>query len=124
MGIAMSSLDAPIAKNNNAMTVLAEDPVEKADQQMTACIRCGRCAQVCPIHLVPQAMAFAAEQNDIDKFQKLYGMDCFQCGSCTFICPAKRPLMQLFKNARAAVIAKQKAEAAAKAAAAAKEGGK
>ena len=120
MGIAMSSLDVPIAKNNNAITVLAEDPVEQADQQMTACIRCGRCAMACPIHLVPQAMAFAAEKNDIEAFEKLYGMDCFQCGSCTYICPAKRPLMQLFKNARAAVIAKQKAEAAA----AAKEGGK
>ena len=124
MGIAMSSLDVPIAKNNNALTLLAEDEVEKADKQMTACIRCGRCAQVCPIHLVPQAMAFAAEKNDIEQFKKLYGMDCFQCGSCTYICPAKRPLMQLFKNARAAVIAAQKAEAAAKAAAAAKEGGK
>ena len=69
-------------------------------------------------------MAVACENHDLDQFQKLYGMDCFQCGSCTFICPAKRPLMQLFKDAKAAVVAKQRAEAAAKAAAAAKEGGK
>ena len=124
MGMAMSTLSAPIAKNNNAMTVLAEDPVEQAQKQMTACIRCGRCARVCPIHLVPQAMAFAAERGDLDHFQKLYGMDCFQCGSCTYVCPAKRPLMQLFKNTRAQIIARQKAEAAAKAAAAAKEGSK
>ena len=124
MGMAISSLSVPIAKNNNALTLLAEDPVELADRQMTACIRCGRCSQVCPIHLVPQAMATAAEKHDLDQFQKLYGMDCFQCGSCTYVCPAKRPLMQLFKETRAAVIAKQRAEAAAKAAAAAKEGGK
>ncbi|MBO7710227.1 MAG: electron transport complex subunit RsxC [Lachnospiraceae bacterium] len=124
MGLALSSLDVPIAKNNNALTVLAEDPVEAAEQKMTACIRCGRCSRVCPIRLIPQQMAVACENHDLDQFQKLYGMDCFQCGSCTFICPAKRPLMQLFKDAKAAVTAKQRAEAAARAAAAAKEGGK
>ena len=33
MGIAMSTLDVPIAKNNNALTVLAEDEVELAENQ-------------------------------------------------------------------------------------------
>ena len=108
MGIAMSSLDVPMAKNNNALTLLAEDPVELAEKQMTACIRCGRCALACPIHLVPQMLADAAEKNDLAEFEKLYGMDCFQCGSCTFACPAKRPLMQLFKTARAAVMASKR----------------
>ena len=33
MGIAMSTLDAPVAKNNNALTVLASDEVELAERQ-------------------------------------------------------------------------------------------
>ena len=124
MGLALSDLTVPVAKNNNALTILAEDPVEKAQEVMTACIRCGRCSRACPIRLIPQQMAVACEKHDLDQFEKLYGMDCFQCGTCTYVCPAKRPLMQLFKEAKAAVIARQRAATAAAQAAAAKEGGK
>ncbi len=106
MGIALSSLDVPVCKNNNALTVFAEDEVENAQLQMTACIRCGRCTRACPIHLTPQMMADAAERGDYEQFEKrLYGLDCFACGSCTYVCPAKRPLMQLFKQTKAAILA-------------------
>lgn len=106
MGIALSSLDVPVCKNNNALTVFAEDEVEKAQLQMTACIRCGRCTRACPIHLTPQMMADAAERGDYEQFEKrLYGLDCFACGSCTYVCPAKRPLMQLFKQTKTAILA-------------------
>ena len=106
MGIALSSLDVPVCKNNNALTVFAEDEVEKAQLQMTACIGCGRCTRACPIHLTPQMMADAAERGDYEQFEKrLYGLDCFACGSCTYVCPAKRPLMQLFKQTKAAILA-------------------
>jgi electron transport complex protein RnfC len=106
MGIAMSSLDVPVCKNNNAMTVMAEDEVELALKQETACIRCGRCTRACPIHLIPQMMADAAERKDYDQYEKrLYGLDCIACGSCTYACPAKRPLMQLFKQAKADIMA-------------------
>ncbi len=106
MGIAMSSLDVPVCKANNALTVLSRDEVEEADAQMTACIRCGRCAQACPIRLVPQMMADAAERGDFEQYEKrLYGLDCISCGSCTYVCPARRPLMQIFKQTRAGIMA-------------------
>ncbi len=106
MGIAMSSLDVPTCKANNALTILAEDEVETADEQMTACIRCGRCTRACPIHLIPQMMAEAAERKDYEQYEKrLYGLDCIACGCCTYVCPAKRPLMQLFKQTKADIMA-------------------
>ena len=106
MGFAMPWLSAAGNKNNNALTVLKKDPVAEAEKQQTACLRCGRCGQVCPIGLVPQMMAAAAEKKDYARYEKkLYGLECIACGSCTFTCPAKRPLMQLFKQTKAEIMA-------------------
>ena len=112
MGIAMGSLDVPIQKMNNGLTLLAEDPVEEAEKQITACLHCGRCTTVCPLGLMPQLMADAIIDHDDKRFEKkLYGLECMQCGSCTYICPAKRPLMQMFKQAKAEILARKRAEA-------------
>lgn len=106
MGIALASLDVPVCKNNNALTVLCTDPVAEAEKVQTACLHCGRCNQVCPLGLTPQMMAAAAEKKNYERYEKkLYGLECIACGSCTYICPAKRPLMQLFKQAKAEIMA-------------------
>ena len=105
MGISMASLEVPLQKANNALTVLSEDEVEIAQEEMTACLRCGRCNRVCPLGLTPQMMGVAAEKKDYERYEKkLYGLDCIACGSCTFVCPARRPLMQLFKTAKAEIM--------------------
>ena len=115
MGIALGSLDVPIQKQNNGLTLLAEDANELAEAQQTACLRCGRCATVCPVGLLPQPMAEAATFGNYERFEKkLYGLECIQCGSCTFICPAKRPLMQIFKQAKSEILARKRAEAGGK----------
>ena len=115
MGIAMASLDVPIQKQNNGLTLLAEDPDELAERQMTACLRCGRCTTVCPMGLLPQLMAEAAAHNNLARYEgKLCGLECIQCGSCTYICPAKRPLMQIFKQTKAEIMALKRAQAGGK----------
>ena len=115
MGIAMSSLDVPIQKQNNGLTLLAEDPNVLAEAQMTSCLRCGRCTTVCPVGLLPQLMADAAIDGNYDRYENiLHGLECIQCGSCTFICPAKRPLMQILKQAKSEITARKRAEAGGK----------
>ncbi len=114
MGIALTSLDVPIQKQNNGLTLLSEDPNELAERQMTACLHCGRCATVCPMGLLPQLMADAVFLGDLARYEKkLYGLECIQCGSCTYICPAKRPLMQTFKQAKSEILARKRAEGGA-----------
>ena len=113
MGIAMSSLDVPIQKQNNGLTLLINDEVEAVEAQMTACLHCGRCTTVCPLGLMPQLMADALIVRDYDRFEnKLYGLECMQCGSCTYVCPARRPLMQQFKQAKTEILAMKRAAAA------------
>ena len=105
MGIALGSLNVPVQKNNNALTILTFDEVESAEAEQTACLRCGRCTTVCPLGLMPQMMMDAAEEGDLERYEKkLYGIECVACGCCTFICPAKRPLTQRFKQTKAEIM--------------------
>lgn len=102
MGMAMYDLNVPITKTSSSILAMSKDEVAACEP--TNCIRCGRCATVCPSHLVPQKMAEAANRADLELFQKLNGMECYECGTCTYVCPAKRRLTQSFKQARRAVM--------------------
>ncbi|MDO4521823.1 MAG: electron transport complex subunit RsxC [Eubacteriales bacterium] len=106
MGMALATADVPVVKTSSALTCLMED--EAAKYAETACIRCGRCAQVCPSRLVPVKMMEAAEQHSMQRFTDIHGMECYECGSCTYICPARRPLTQAFKQMRQAVMAERR----------------
>lgn len=109
MGQAQFDLNVPVAKISSAFTCLTKDEV--AAQEPTACIRCGRCVQVCPGRIVPQKMYRAAIKNDMEQFEKLNGMECMECGSCSFICPARLQLTQAFKEMRKAVMASRRKKA-------------
>lgn len=106
MGQALFNLSIPVTKTSSALTCLTNDEVAK--NAPTPCIRCGRCVNVCPSHIIPQMMMDAAESSDMEKFVKLDGMECCECGCCTFICPAKRPLTQAFKEMRKVVAASRR----------------
>ena len=63
---------------------------------------------------MPQLMAEAAIAGNLERYEKkLYGLECIQCGSCTVACPAKRPLMQRLKHAKAEIQEKKKREGGA-----------
>ncbi|MCD8118961.1 MAG: electron transport complex subunit RsxC [Lachnospiraceae bacterium] len=114
MGVAMYTLDTPVARGTGSILAYKEDPVKLAEQQKTNCINCGRCVQVCPGRVIPSRLADFALQKNRAMFEKYYGMECCECGCCSFICPAKRDLTQSIKNYRREILALRKAERAKK----------
>ncbi len=106
MGFAMYSLDVPVVKGSSSLLVMKEDIVSKVET--SACIRCGRCGEGCPSHLLPAKLAGFAARNNEAGFLKFDGMECVECGSCSFVCPAKRPLTQQIKSMRRTIMANRR----------------
>lgn len=106
MGFAMYSLDVPVVKGSSSLLVFKEDIVSKIES--SACIRCGKCGEACPEHLLPAKLAGFAAKNNEEGFVKFDGMECVMCGSCSYICPAKRPLAQQIKAMRSTVLANRR----------------
>ena len=78
--------------------ILAMNQDEVSLYEPSACIRCGRCLDVCPSLLKPQILYQIALKNDTEAFIKNQGMDCIECGCCSYTCPAKRNMTQAFKK--------------------------
>ena len=106
MGMALYDLNVPVTKSSSALLCLTKDQVARSAP--TACIRCGKCVEVCPSNLVPQMMKEYADANDNVSFEKINGMECYECGSCTYICPAKRLLTQAFVKTRRSIAAERR----------------
>ncbi|MBQ6735126.1 MAG: electron transport complex subunit RsxC [Lachnospiraceae bacterium] len=89
-GVAVTDYDFPTTKTASALVFLSEKAV--AEEVPSACIRCGRCADRCPLGLLPLYLADAAAAEDQARFRALYGMECMNCGVCSYVCPARREL--------------------------------
>ncbi len=98
MGLSLVNTDVPVLKQNNAILAFARnDAVLKAE---TDCIRCGRCAQACPLKLTPTNIVRATNARDVKTLKEI-GVDvCMECGSCAFSCPAGKPLVQHMRLAK------------------------
>jgi electron transport complex protein RnfC len=77
------------------------------------CIRCGRCAEVCPERLAPQILHGHATEQRLRGLVDA-GLDaCIECGACDLVCPSGIPLLTEFRAGKRAVLAQRTAEARA-----------
>lgn len=101
MGIPQDSLQVPVIKGVSGVLAFAEP--ETFGKEEGICIKCGKCVDVCPMRLMPNALSMFSVTENVEKLKEYHVMDCMECGSCSFICPQRRFMVQHIKTAKALV---------------------
>lgn len=110
MGNAQWDTGAVIMKNTSAILVLSEE--KNAHPADAACIHCGRCVSVCPMHLMPNYLAAFSKADNDEMCERFHLLSCVECGSCTYICPSRVPIVQHIRNKKTELQIKRKKMAA------------
>ena len=91
MGKAVNSLDVPVGKGQNSITVLTDSDAHR--KPADPCIRCAKCVSACPMGLEPFLLATCSAKHMWDKVEAEDITSCIECGSCQFTCPSHRPIL-------------------------------
>ena len=92
MGALIRDLNTPVIKTTGSVLAFPEQDI--AVPKETACIRCGRCINKCPMRLMPVNIEAAVRLKKTQLLKQYKADLCIECGCCAYICPAKRPLLQ------------------------------
>ena len=101
MGTPLPSLDVPIIKSSSGILAFTEEETARPEEH--ACIRCGRCVEVCPYFLNPSLLARLAKARRYEEMKAVQIDECVECGSCTYTCPSGIPIVQLIRGAKDAL---------------------
>ena len=109
MGYEIASADTPLQKTGNSLLLLPT--IEPAEE--SPCIRCSRCADACPMELLPQQLLWYSQSDEHKRLKQYRLFDCIECGICAAVCPSAIPLVQYYRHSKGAIrAADDKARAA------------
>ena len=102
MGKAIANMDAATLKGTSSILFLTEEQTKRKPE--TNCIRCGKCAEACPMGLEPFLLNKLAKNRMYDELEENAVQDCIECGCCLYSCPANIPLLDIIRIAKGDVI--------------------
>ena len=114
MGRAIANMDAATLKGTSALLFLTEKQTRREPEG--PCIRCGKCAQACPMGLEPFLLNRLARAGKVEELEDNAVQDCIECGCCLYSCPAHIPLLDIIRPAKGQVIGLIRARKATQAA--------
>lgn len=106
MGTAQFDLTAPVIKTTSALIAFSKAPA--VYDGISPCIRCGKCVEHCPMHLMPLRIADLVATENYTAAEKYYAANCMECGLCSYICPANRNPSEFVRRAKLEILAKKK----------------
>jgi electron transport complex protein RnfC len=112
MGVQLPSAEVGITKAANCI-IESAPALFPAPQPAMPCIRCTRCAEVCPQELQPQDLYWFAKANNFGKAEDFHLFDCIECGACAYVCPSHIPLVNYYRYAKSEIWARDQDSQAA-----------
>ena len=113
MGRAMVDLSSPVTKGCSGITVLGGAEAQRGAE--SACIKCAKCVQACPMGLEPYLLSKLSRKQLWERLQGEEVTSCIECGCCQFTCPADLPLLDYIRLGKQRVMGLIRARAAANA---------
>jgi electron transport complex protein RnfC len=107
-GFAVSNLAIPVTKGTSGILAFTQKWVD--ERATEACLRCGRCLEVCPAGLNPTILESVAMAKNTKLLQEYHAMDCIECGCCAYNCPSRRVLVHAIRYGKAQLAELRKAK--------------
>ncbi|WP_372783601.1 electron transport complex subunit RsxC [Litorivivens sp.] len=102
MGFTLRDTSVPVVKTTNCLLAPTKKELPPPPPAQ-ACIRCGMCAEACPVSLLPQQMYWFARGKEYEKLEDHNLFDCIECGACSYACPSNIPLVQYYRASKAEI---------------------
>ena len=102
MGKAISNMDACTVKGSSSLLYLSSAFTKRGEASY--CIRCGKCADACPMGLEPFLLNKLAKHGRMDELETNPIQDCMACGCCQYTFPANIPLLDTINIAKGDVM--------------------
>ncbi|MCI7241988.1 MAG: RnfABCDGE type electron transport complex subunit C [Bacilli bacterium] len=96
MGSSLPNDNLIVTKDLNCVLVI--DDIELTNYP---CIKCGKCTNVCPVHLLP--VMIMNNMGNEKKLKELMPQKCIECGLCSYICPSKIEVREYVRIAKGRV---------------------
>jgi electron transport complex protein RnfC len=99
MGYTLETPGVPVVKTTNCVIAATAEELPTPPPEQP-CIRCGMCAEACPMELLPQQLFWHSKAGELEKAEHLNLFDCIECGACSYVCPSSIPLVQYYRAAK------------------------
>lgn len=102
MGRALSNIAMPVMKGCSGITIMVGSEAVRGVE--SACIKCAKCVEACPMGLEPYLLSKQARKKAWDAMEANDITSCIECGCCQFTCPANIPLLDYVRLGKQTVM--------------------
>ena len=102
MGRALSNIAMPVMKGCSGITIMVGSATVRGVE--SACIKCAKCVEACPMGLEPYLLSKQARKRAWDAMEANDITSCIECGCCQFTCPANIPLLDYIRLGKQTVM--------------------
>lgn len=102
MGRPLVNLAMPVMKGCSGIVVMDGGEVRRGTE--SACIKCAKCVEACPMGLEPYLISKLARKKAWEALESNDITSCIECGCCQFTCPAYIPLLDYVRLGKQTVM--------------------